>query len=404
LKIITPSYILTPNELKTGLSIAFETEIVSIDTKANLLVKYPDAELIETKEHSLLMPGLINAHVHLEFSGNTTELTYGDFLPWLHSVIENREDLVNNCGVACMNRATDLMLHSGITAYGAISSHGMDLEAAIMSPQKVVFFNELIGSQATMADALFTDFLARLNASKSVKRRGFASGVAIHSPYSVHPILVKKALEIVKNESLALSAHFMESKSEREWLDSSEGPFREFFENFLKQSHAVCDASEFLSYFDDVSTLMTHVVHASECEIQELATHQHTVVHCPISNRLLGGGAINLDDLEQHNINWLTATDGLSSNYTLNLFEEMKAALFMHSDTPLLPLANRLLESVTTKAATALNLNCGAIEVGKDADMLLLQLDSEPNEQLKLHLILHQYPITSVFIDGQKVL
>ncbi len=404
MKIITPSYILTPHELKSGLSVAFETEIIAIDTQENLLQRYPDAQLITTPEHSLLMPGLINAHVHLEFSGNKTALTYGDFLPWLHSVIEHREDLINGCSKACMKEATDLMLRSGITAYGAISSHGMDLEAAEASAQKVVFFNELIGSQATMADALFTDFLARLDASKSVKRRGFSSGVAIHSPYSVHPILVKKALEIVQNEALALSAHFMESRSEREWLDSDKGAFKAFFENFLKQSHSICDADEFLTYFNENKTLMTHVVHASECELQELSKHGHTVVHCPISNRLLGGGAIDLEALERHNINWLTATDGLSSNYTLNLFEEMKIALFMHSSAPLLPLAERLLESVTTKAAEALQLNCGAIEVGKDADMLLLQLDTTPNEQLKLHLILHQYHILSVYIDGNKAL
>lgn len=387
-----------------GLSIAFDKEIHYIDTQDKLLKKYPDAEIIASAENSLLMPGLINSHVHLEFSANKTTLQYGDFLPWLHSVIENREDLIGECSTKCMQEATNAMLKSGITAYGAISSHGLDLDAAEKSAQKVVFFNEVIGSQATMADALFTDFLSRLDASKSVTRSGFFPAIAIHSPYSVHPVLVKKALQIAKNEQLPLSAHFMESSSERAWLDSNEGPFKEFFESFLKQSTAVCDSSEFLSQFDNAKTLMTHVVHASECELQQISKNQHTVVHCPISNRLLGGGAINLDDLQAQNINWLTATDGLSSNYTLNLFEEMKAAIFMHSDTPLLPLATRLIESVTTKAADALGLNCGAIEVGKDADMILLQLDSKPTEQLALHLILHQYPITTVFIDGKKVI
>ncbi len=403
MKIITPSYILTPTQLQKGLSVAFNQSIKAIDTQANLLKQFPDAELIQCAQNSLLMPGLINAHVHLEFSANKTQLTYGDFLPWLHSVIENRETLINGCDDSCMKQATQLMLSCGITAYGAISSHGLDLEAAAASPQKVVFFNELIGSQATMADALFSDFISRLESSKAVKRKGFYPAVAIHSPYSVHPILVKKALQLVKEESLRLSAHFMESKSEREWLDSSQGAFKTFFETFLKQSHSICDADEFLSLFQEVPTLMTHVVHATKCELEQLAASGHTVVHCPISNRLLGNGAINLDDLDKHNINWLTATDGLSSNYTLNLFQEMKAALFMHSDTPLLPLASRLIRSVTTDAAAALNLNCGAIEAGKDADMIVLQLDSEPTEQLALHLILHHYNITSVFIDGKKV-
>jgi len=403
LKIITPAYILTPTELKKGLSVAFDRTIEAIDTQEALCKRFPDAELLSCDANSLLMPGLINAHVHLEFSANKSSLHYGDFVPWLHSVIEHRDTLMHECDTACMERAVSMMLHSGITTFGAVSSHGLDLETAAAAPQKVIFFNELIGSQAGMADALFSDFLSRLDASKSVTREGFYPAVAIHSPYSVHPILIKKALQLADNESLRLSAHFMESRSEREWLDDDTGAFKAFFETFLKQSHALCSANEFLELFQETPTLMTHVVHADACELEQLAKGRHTVVHCPISNRLLGGGAINLDDLERHGIAWITATDGLSSNYTLNLFEEMKAALFMHSDAPLLPLATRLLESVTIKAAKALGLNSGAIAIGKDADMLLLQLDRAPTEQIALHLILQHYPIDTVFIDGTKV-
>ena len=54
-------------------------------------------------------------------------------------------------------------------------------------------------------------------------------------------------------------------------------------------------------------------------------------------------------------------------------------------------------------AANALNLNTGEIAVGKDADMLVLQLDSKPNEQLPLHLLLHHYPIKKIFINGTTV-
>ncbi len=403
MKIITPAYILTPTELKKGLSVAFDRTIEAIDTQEILHKRFPKAEHIPCNANSLLMPGLINAHVHLEFSANKTSLHYGDFVPWLHSVIEHRDTLMQECDADCMERAVTMMLHAGITTFGAVSSHGLDLETAAQAPQKVVFFNELIGSQANMADALFNDFLARLDASKAVTRRGFYPAVAIHSPYSVHPILIKRALKLAQNESLRLSAHFMESHSEREWLDTDSGAFKAFFETFLKQSRALCSANEFLELFQETPTLMTHVVHADPCDLKQLANDGHTVVHCPISNRLLGGGAINLDDLEQHQIEWITATDGLSSNYTLNLFEEMKAALFMHSDAPLLPLATRLLESVTLKAAKALNLNSGAIAIGKDADMLLLQLDHAPTEQIALHLILQHYTIDTVFIDGTKV-
>jgi len=401
MQIITPHFILLGDKVSTNLSVAFDKTIKKIAPFDTLIDEFPDAKVTTLRENSLLMPGLINAHVHIEFSANKTQLSYGDFLPWLYSVIENRDDLINGCELECMGKAIDSMLESGITTFGAISSHGMDLEACANAKQNVVFFNELIGSQAVMADALFGDFKSRLATSQSVKREGFSSGIAIHSPYSVHPILVKKALEIVREQKIPLTAHFMESEAERNWLDDSSGDFKDFFETLLKQKTNVSDAKEFLEHFDGTPTLLTHVVKAQKEELEQIATSRHTVIHCPISNRLLGNGAIDLQALEKQNIRWILATDGLSSNYKLDLFEEMKVALFMHSELPLLDLARKLIRSVTIDAANALGINAGEIAEGKNADMLILDLDKEPSEELAIHLILHRYNISKVYINGQ---
>ncbi len=402
--IIRADYILTPDTLLHNQAIAFDETITAIDDFKTLQLRYVDADIITCKPHSLIMPGLINAHVHLEFSANKTTLEYGSFLPWLYSVIQNRETLMNGCDDDCMQRATQQMLQNGITTFGAISSHGFDLNAAKEAAQNVVFFNELIGSQATMADALYSDFLQRLDASKAVKRKGFYPAIAIHSPYSVHPILIKRALDIAKSEHLALSAHYMESPAEREWLDQNSGDFAPFFKDFLNMEHAVNSSETFLELFKHHPTLMTHVVHASEKELESLQQQGHTIIHCPISNRLLGNGAIDLDALDAAGLSWLCASDGLSSNYTLDLFEEMKIALFMHHGADILSLAQKLLQSVTCKAADALGLNTGRIQAGKQADILVLNLDEIPNEQLAIHLLLHRYTIESIFIRGNKEL
>ncbi len=403
MQILSPSYILTPDTLLKEHAIAFEEKIVKIAPLEELQNQFPDAEIIALKEHSLVMPGLINAHVHIEFSANKTTLSYGDFINWLYSVIENREKLINGCDATCMADAIEAMLESGITTFGAISSHAMDLEACAHAKQNVVFFNELIGSQAAMADALFGDFLSRLEASKQVARKGFHPAIAIHSPYSVHPVLIKKALEIVKRENLPLSAHFMESQAEREWLDASKGDFEEFFTKLLKQTANVSDAQEFLQHFKNTPALLTHATKTTRQELETIAHDGHTIVHCPISNRLLGNGALDLQALIEKNIPFVCATDGLSSNYKLDLFEEMKVALFIHTALPILDLARRLLRSVTLDAAKALGLNTGAIEAGYNADMLVIDLQEEPTEQLALHLILHRYNISKIFINGQLV-
>lgn len=401
MQIIIPHYIMLRDRVVANLSVAFDKEIKKIAPFDNLIKEYPNAEVTTLREHSLLMPGLINAHVHIEFSKNKTELSYGDFLNWLYSVIENRADLVNDCGLTCMSQAIDKMLQNGITSFGAISSHALDLEACANAKQNVVFFNELIGSQAVMADTLFGDFISRLDASKAVKREGFYPAVAIHSPYSVHPVLVKRAVEIAKNEKLKLTAHFMESVAEREWLDESSGDFKEFFEKLLEQTQSVSSAEEFLDYFAGTNALLTHVTNANENEIQTIANNNHTIIHCPISNRLLGNPTLNIKQLNEHKIKWIIATDGLSSNYDLDLFEEMKISLFMHSSAPLLEFAQALIDGATIHAAEALDLNCGEIAEGKNADMLVIDLESEPTKELPIHLILHRYNISKVYINGQ---
>ncbi len=401
MQIIIPHFIYFKDRISTNLSIAFDKTIEKIAPIEELVALYPDAPITTLKENSLLMPGLINAHVHIEFSANKTQLSYGDFMHWLYSVIENREELIGGCDTNCMQKACDNMLSNGITSFGAISSHGMDLDACANAKQNVVYFNELIGSQAVMADTLFQDFLSRLDASKSIQREGFYPAVAIHSPYSVHPILIKKALEIVKNENLKLTAHFMESIAERNWLDESSGDFTKFFKDLLKQDKNVCDAEEFLEHFNTQETLLTHVTNATEKELETIKKHNHTIIHCPISNRLLGNPTLNIKAINDKNIKWIVATDGLSSNYKLDLFEEMKISLFMHSSAPLLEFAQALIDGVTINAAEALGLNSGEIKEGKNADMIVLDLDAAPTKELAIHLILQHYNISQVYINGK---
>jgi cytosine/adenosine deaminase-related metal-dependent hydrolase len=79
----------------------------------------------------------------------------------------------------------------------------------------------------------------------------------------------------------------------------------------------------------------------------------------------------------------------------------MKISLFMHANTPLISFAKELLDATTFKSAEALGLNTGEITEEKNADMLVIDLDSEPNEQLPLHLLLHRYPISKVYINGK---
>ena len=402
--IINPHYIYINNEFKEELALAFSDKIEAINSLANLKKKYPNAPIKNEGKNSILYPGFINTHVHLEFSANKTTLQYGEFMPWLDSVIENREELIGRCDNEVMKKACKEMMASGITTFGAISSFGTELEVCIETPQKVLFFNELIGSNAATADMLYEDFLERLESSKKCGH-GVTPAIAIHSPYSVHPIVLKRAIEVAKSENLPISAHFLESQAEREWLEKNSGDFLEFFQKFFSTSMAVTSIDEFMKSFDDVPTHFTHAVQATKEELIYLAEKGHSIAHCPRSNRLLGCGRLAIEELIELDMPFTLATDGLSSNNSLNIFDELRAALMLHHLGPLEELASLLIEGITSKPANIFSLNSGKIEVGKDADFALIKLPDEikSSKSIALQTILHTKDVDSLYISGEKI-
>ncbi|BBG66435.1 BOX elements [Hydrogenimonas sp.] len=402
MKILTAEWLFDGAEISKRRAVAFKERIEAVGTAEELKAKYPKAEVVEGDERSVLMPGLINPHLHLEFGANRTELRYGDFMEWLQSVIKRRDDLVERCAAGCYRRQIGDMLSAGITSFGAVSSYGLDLKACKSAPQRVVYFNEAIGSQPAAVDALYADFMQRVEESEKLSGERFIPGVAIHSPYSVHPILIKKILSGVGD--MPLSAHFMESPAEKEWLESGSGPFKHFFENFLNQSTPLCFPEEFLQLIESKRTLLTHVVQADDRLLEMIAEAGHTVTHCPRSNRLLGCGRLRLEKIEQLQIRWLLGTDGLSSNTSLSLWDEMRSALMLHHLADANLLAKKLLKASTSAAAEALGIEAGRICRGNYADMIMLKLPStvDSPEDLPLQLILHTTEPEIVYIDGKR--
>ncbi len=402
--IINPTYLYINNSFQENLAVAFSDKIEAIDTFEHLQSTYPNATIHNAEKNSILYPGFINTHVHLEFSANKTTLQYGSFMPWLDSVIENREDLVSRCDNQKMMSASQEMMDSGVTTFGAISSFGTELEVCMKTPQKVIFFNELIGSNASTADMLYGDFLERLDASKSCGN-GIIPAIAIHSPYSVHPILLKRAINVAKNGNLPISAHLLESQAEREWLESSSGEFLPFFKKFFSTSHAVTDIKEFIESFDNIPTHFVHAVQATKEEFDYIAQKGHSIAHCPRSNRLLGCGRLSIEELIKRDIPFSVATDGLSSNSSLNIFDELRAGLMLHHLGEIEELADILIKSITSIPAQIFNLNSGEIEIGKDADFALIKLPDEiqNSKSIALQTILHTQKADRVYIEGKKM-
>ncbi len=407
MEVLTSNWIFTSNEnnsiIKNG-AIVFDEKIQDIDTIDKLKEKYPNLSFETPKKNTVLMPGLINTHIHLEFCANCTTLKYGNFMNWLNSVIKNREELINKADENLIDTKLKKLKKTGTTTIGAISSYGFDLKSCVKSPINTVFFCEAIGSKLDMVDTLFADFKARLNSAKKYKAKNFIPAVAIHSPYSVHPFLIRECLKIAREENLAVSSHFLESPEEFEWLHKDEGLFVDFFKNFLNQSKAVTKPLEFLEQFKDIKNLsFTHCCEASSKDFSKIKELGASINHCATSNRLLNNSKLDLEKLED--IPFTIGTDGLSSNNSLSLFDELRNVLMIHTNKNVLSFSKELLFSATIEGSKALGLNKGILKKGKDADMIYFSLPDEikDEEDLAMQIILHTKFVDKTIIGGKFV-
>ncbi|AXX89110.1 chlorohydrolase [Arcobacter suis] len=407
MKIISANWIVTCDEnnsiIKNG-AVVFDDKIIEIDTLINIEKKYPNIEILKLEDNSVLMPGLINSHIHLEFSSNTTTLKYGNFMSWLNSVIRSRDDLINKADKKLISTKLDRMKKTGTTTIGAISSYSFDMEPCVKSPINTVFFCEVIGSKGDMVDTLFADFKDRLKNAKKFKSKNFIPAIAIHSPYSVHPFLVRETLNLARVENLAVSSHFLESPEEFDWLHKDEGLFLDFFKNFLGQEKAVSKPMEFLNLFSNIKNLsFTHCVEASEADLEKIKSLGASINHCVMSNRVLNNSKLDLSKLEE--IPFTIGTDGLSSNNSLSMFDELRNALMVHYDKNVIDFSKVLLKAATLNGARALGLNKGSLEKDLDSDMIAFTLPDEVEdmEDLPMQIILHTKFVDKTIIGGEFV-
>ena len=397
MKILKAKYILSCDEnfkILQNHAIIFDDKIQKIQPINELKIAAND-EIFKT---SVAMPSLINAHTHLEYSANIAHLNFNGFTNWLKSVFLSRGILSKKLSQKILQNQIKKILKSGVGAVGEYSSFGLDLGPLASSALRTRFYCEILGSNENFLENSWANFLTRFNAAYQAQNENFKLGIAVHSPYSTHKILALKAIELAKKENLPLSAHFGESKDEMNFLNCAKSDLKGVLEMVNPKIKALYTPAEFLKMFDKNNTLFIHCVHATKY-LQNIAH----IAHCPRSNRFLSEGILDLNKALKH-ANIALGTDGLSSNFSLDIWDELRAALMIHAKHDLIKLSKLLLSMATSGGAKALQINSGEIKVGKNADIATFALPTGTKiERLALDLILHTKRAKSLFIGGKKI-
>lgn len=348
--------------------------IFRVGRPADLAAEISQGERWDLGEAALL-PGLVNCHTHLEIGPLRPEVSPESFVPWVVRLIEARRTIPAEVQARTAEAGVQALLRSGTTAVGEVSTSGQSLAPLRRAGLRGVVYREILGL-APAADRL-EGARADLQAMRvAADGSHLAIGLSPHSPYALSEELLCGCAGLVAQTGVAPAIHAAESPEESEFLTTGEGPIR----RSLYPAVGCLDppprgrARSAVAYLAGLGVLawrplLIHAVHVDEADCRTMARAGVRVAHCPRSNARLSRGVAPVPHLLAHGIPVGLGTDSLASAPSLDLWDEMRAALAAHAGR-LDPSA--ALEMGTLGGARALGMadRVGSLEAGKDADLI----------------------------------
>ena len=328
-----------------------------------------------------VLPGLVNAHTHLELSYLRDEVPpASSFVSWIRDVVAARRQRPDPRGAEIMRALDEAIAESlacGTALVGDISNTLVTFAPLTRSALAAVVFYELIRFAAADADRVVEQAARQLDAL--VPTDEVRTSLAAHAPYSVAPLMFRAIRAATRRDPLAPCAvHLSESTEEVEFIRTGSGAWRTFLDemNAWDPSWVVPGVSpvQFLDEcgFLDARLLAVHGVQMSPADLARLEARGVTLVTCPRSNGHTGAGAPPLEDFYASGVRIAVGTDSLASAPDLNVFAELAT---MRALAPSVP-ATALLESATWQGARALGFapDLGTIEPGKRARLIAVAI------------------------------
>jgi cytosine/adenosine deaminase-related metal-dependent hydrolase len=351
----------------------------------------PAADRFADLGDAVLLPGLVNAHTHLELSWLRGLVPpAADFLRWVGELMRRRTRLEapdEEPAAAAMHAAIVEMLATGTAAVGDVANALISPRALQAAGVPAVVFHELLGFRVADGAAA----LAEARARRAGLDRGEVRVVpALHAPFSVSAELFR-ALgdELRSGAAPRTSIHVGESPEELQLLRDGSGPWREQLEALgVWRDDWVPPGTGPIAYLEACGvigprTLVAHGVQLSDAELERLAAAGTTLVTCPRSNSWVGVGAPPVARFVRAGVRLAIGTDSLASAPDLNLFGELAALRAIAAEVP----ARTLLDAATRGGAEALGLGdvLGSLSPGKRAHLVAVALGPgvrDPEEAL----------------------
>ena len=380
------------------------SQIVYVGQENQEILK--QADQIIDYQGAWIMPGLINCHTHSAMTGLRGIRDDSNLHEWLEEYIWPAEaEFTPEMTTKAVKEALTEMLQSGTTTFNDMyNPNGVEIEkiyeAVKASKMRCYFSPTLFSSDMETTDETVTRTRAVIGTIKGYQDPNFKVMVAPHSPYSCSRELLEASLNLAKEEDIPLHIHVAETQEESGII----------LKRYGKRPIAFLDE---LGYLDH-QAVFAHGVELNEVEITRLADSQVAIAHNPISNLKLASGIAPVVQLQKAGVPVGIATDSVASNNNLDMFEEGRTAALLQKmksgDASQFPIETAL-KALTIEGAKVLRMEneIGSLEVGKQADFLVIQpqgkIHLQPQENMLSHLVyaVKSSDVDDVYIAGEQV-
>ena len=387
-----------------GILAVKESKIVYVGQDNQEILK--QADQIIDYQGAWIMPGLVNCHTHSAMTGLRGIRDDSNLHEWLEDYIWPAEDqFTPEMTTKAVKEALTEMLQSGTTTFNDMyNPNGVDIaeiyEAVKASKMRCYFSPTLFSSDVETTAETIARTRAIIEIIKDYQDPNFKVMVAPHSPYSCSRDLLEASLELAKEENIPLHIHVAETQEESGII----------LKRYGKRPLAFLDD---LGYLDH-KAVFAHGVELNEAEITRLADSQVAIAHNPISNLKLASGIAPVVQLQKAGVPVGIATDSVASNNNLDMFEEGRTAALLQKmksgDASQFPIETAL-KALTIEGAKVLGMadEIGSLEVGKQADFLVIQpqgkIHLQPQENMLSHLVyaVKSSDVDDVYIAGEPV-
>jgi aminodeoxyfutalosine deaminase len=358
---------------------------------------------------TVLMPGLVNAHCHLDYTDMAGQLPPPKiFTDWLKLITEAKAGWTYSDYAQSWLRGAQMLVRTGTTTVADIEAVPQLLpETWEATPLRVVSFLEMIGLKpAQSPDAILRETVRRIESLSSPRCR---ASLSPHAPYTTLPELLRLSARLARRRRWPLTTHLAESAFEYEMFARGRGPMYDWLRRSGRDM-SDCGLGSPVRHLERCGVLggnllAAHVNYLGKGDATLLGQHGVHVVHCPRSHFYFGHRPFPLRRLARAAANLCLGTDSLASVYKtrrqsveLSLFAEMRALAQQRCS----PSARTIVRMATLNGARALGLagRVGELSERAFADLIALPFAGRPAEVYGA-ILHHNGEVAASMINGQ---